>query len=440
MLNKPHNSIVTLAAVLLALVGVSKPAKAFLLAQADTTPTTFTVPDKLPAEATVEMSTSNSTSSINQSLKESFNNKFPDAKVNIDTQSSEEALKALSEGKIDLAGIGRNLTEIEKQQGLVAVPVSREKIAIVISKDNPYDGNLTISQFAQIFRGEVTDWSEIGGQPGEIKLVDSPDTNDTRQAFPSYPVFQESEFATGSNATQLEQDSTDEMIAQLGANGISYAVANDVINRNDVKIVTMHQTQPDDERYPFSQPFYLVYQGTPSETTEAFLGFATTQGAEQVVSNRVGSMSTAAAVAIATQLGNKPNDAPTGTVDLPETTVDGDGSLVKPNADADSNVDADPDADGNADAGDDVVVGADADSNVDADPDSDGNADAGDDVVVGADANSNVDADPDADGDAIAQADPDVDGAGDINPDVEGAGRHKPRYRRYWRTKPRFRG
>ncbi len=297
MLHKTHNSVVTLA-ILLSLVGISKPAKAFLLAQSDTVPTTFTVPDKLPQDSAVKIATSNSTSSIAKGLNEGFSNKYPQAKVTIQTQSSDDALKSLSAGKADLVAIGRNLTPAEKEQGFISVPISREKIAIFVSNNNSYDGNLTIDQFAKIFRGEITNWSELGRDtPGEIKLVDSPDTNDTRQAFPNYPVFQAAEFNTGANATKLDRDNIDTMIAELGDNGIGYAVANDVISRDDVKIVTMHQTLPDDRRYPFSEPFSLVYQGTPSEAAQAYLGFAATEGGKQVVANRVGSVATAAAVA-----------------------------------------------------------------------------------------------------------------------------------------------
>ena len=393
MLDKPHNSVVTLA-IFLALVGVSKPAKAFLLAQADVTSKTFTVPERLPEKAAVKVLASNSTASINQSLKEGFTAKYPQATVNLKTQNSEAALKALSEGKADLVAIGRNLTAAEQQQGLVAVPISREKIAIVISQDNPYDGNLTISEFAKIFRGEITDWSEIGGNAGPISLVDAPDTNDTRQAFPNYPVFQEGEFATGSNAVKLDQDTTDATISQLGENGISYAVANDVINRDDVKIVTMHQTQPDDPRYPFSQPFYLVYQETPSEATEAFLGFATTKPGEKVVANRVGSVSTAAAGAIASKLGNKPADAPSGSVDLPETTVDGEGEIVEPET-----INEVPDGETNPD----TVA---ENETVDAETDSD--------VVAGVETN---DTNPNN-----GEVDSELDGSGEVNPKLNGSG------------------
>ncbi|HEY9772026.1 MAG TPA: substrate-binding domain-containing protein [Coleofasciculaceae cyanobacterium] len=314
MLHKRHNPLVTLA-ILLALFGVSKPARAFLIAQSNTATTTFTVPDKLNQNAKIQIAASDSSSSINQTLTEKFIAKYPQAQVNIETQASDSALESLLAGKTDLVAISRSLTTQEKAQGLLAIPVSREKIAIVVSNNNSYDGNLTIAQFAQIFRGEITDWSELGGTPGKIQLVDLPDSNDTRQAFPNYPVFQAGELSTGSNTVKLEQDSTDDMIAQLGDNGVGYAVANDVINRDDVKIVTMHQTQPDDPKYPFSQPFSLVYQGTPSEAVQAYLGFATAEGGNQVIASRIGSLTATRNVAIANGLANNTErDYPSSTL------------------------------------------------------------------------------------------------------------------------------
>ena len=401
MLHKRHNSVVTLA-VLLTLVGVSKPAKAFLLAQSDTAPTTFTVPDKLSEDAAVRIAASNSADNINNSLEDSFAAKYPQAEVNVETQDSGAALKSVSDGRADIAAIGRNLTAEEQAEGFTAVPVSREKIAIVVSPENSYDGNLTIEQFAQIFRGEITDWAEIGGTPGRIELVDLPENNDTRQAFPNYPVFQAAEFTTGDTATQLEQDSTEAAIAQLGENGISYAVANDVINRDDVKIVTMHQTQPDDPRYPFSQPFNLVYQGTPSEAAEAYMAYATAEGGQEVVANRIGSVATATAIAA----GTASNVA--GKVNAPE---------IDPDANANANADSvDGEANLNPNVGDTDVEGEVNPPNADAD-----NVD-GDDALPEADANAE-NAEADLDPDAIADARVDGnEGSGELNPDVEGSG------------------
>ncbi|MEL7417258.1 MAG: substrate-binding domain-containing protein [Cyanobacteria bacterium J06555_3] len=437
---------------MLTFVGVSKPAKAFLLAQSDAAPTTFAVPDRLAEDAEISIAASNSTNGITSSLNDSFAAKYPDAAVEIDVQDSGTALQNVVEGNVDLAAIGRSLTAQEKAQGLISVPVSREKIAIVVSKNNPYDGNLTIGEFSQIFRGEITNWSEIGGASRAIRLVDLPDSNDTRTAFPNYPVFQSAEFITGATAQQVQSDSTEAMIAELGDDGIGYAVANDVIGRDDVKIVTMHQTQPDDQRYPFSQPFSLVYQGTPSEAAQAYLGYATGEGGQEIVADRVGSISTAAVTAIAPAVGaglageNGLDTADTATIPEDDADVETEATADNPDdvvADAedieleldaegtdsaDSADSADVETEATADNPDDVVADAEdteleldaegTDSADSADVDTEATADNSDDVVADADVDTEVNSDLEDSGTVNS----DLDGSGAVNSDLEESG------------------
>ena len=434
MLHKRHNSVVTLA-ILLSLVGVSEPAKAFLLAQSDTAPKAFAVPDKLPQNTTVKIAASSSVNGISTSLKESFTTKYPQAKVNIKTQDSVSALNSLSEGQADLAAIGRVLTTAEKAQGFISVPISREKIALVVSKNNPFNGNLTIDQFAQIFRGEITDWAEIGGTPGKIQLIDAPNINDTRQAFPNYSVFQSREFKTGSTANQLKQDSIEAMIAKLGTNGIGYAVANDVIKRDDVKVITMHQTQPDDPRYPFSEPFNLIYKGTPSTAAQAYLGFATAQGGKQVIANRVGSISAAAVTAIAPKaapdLAGKNKAIPAVQVDIEgkknSAIADGKNVLPSGTANADGkNVEAVSNA-GKPDAGINGVdksIIANADVNPDVQQSGEANADLNGSGKVNPDVQQSGEVNPDLN--ASGEVNPNIQQSGEVNPDLNGSGEVNP--------------
>jgi ABC-type phosphate transport system substrate-binding protein len=461
MLHKPHNSVITLA-VLLSLVGLSEPARAFLVAQSDSTSKTFAVPDTLSKDTKIQIAASNSTSSLNQSLKESFIAKYPNAQVNITTQASGNDLKALSEGKADLVAIGRPLTAAEKAQGYKAVPISREKIAIIVSKNNPYNGNLTISQFAQIFKGEISDWSEIGGSPGSIKVVDLPSTNDTRQAFPNYPVFQTGEFKTGANAIQLKQDSTEKMIAQLGNNGIGYAVANDVMNRDDVKVISMHQTQPDDQRYPFSQPFSLIYKGTPNEAAQAFLGFATTQGGQQVLSNLAGSLSNTDAMAIASSFSNKLSGATsTPQADTSNTGADGktnaNGNGTIAGADGKTNANGNgtiAGADGNTNAnGNGTIAGADGKTNANGNgtiAGADGKTNAnGNGTIAGADGKTNAngngtiagaDGNTNANSNGITGGVTGLENSGEVNPNAEGSGKVNPNLNDSGKVNPNVEG
>jgi phosphate transport system substrate-binding protein len=243
----------------------------------------FPVLESLPENTKIQIDEASSMSAASKALQERFVKKYPTAKVNIEDKTTAESLAALEKGEIDLAAIGRPLMPEEAAKGLSQVPISREKIAIVVGAGNPFSGNITFEQFAKIFRGEITDWSELGGAPGKIRFIDRPETSDTRHSFQRYPVFQKAPFQTGATAEPLAEDNTDAMVKALGNDGIGYAIASQVLNRNGVRVLSMHQTMPTDPRYPFSQPRGYVYKGAPSPAVASFLGYATTSEGQDAI-------------------------------------------------------------------------------------------------------------------------------------------------------------
>ena len=250
-----------------------------LVAQAET----FTPPDSLGSDGSLTIDGSSSMQAMNAALTEQFQERYADAEVDSATNGTDTALERLRVGEIDLAAIGRPLTEEEESEGFTAVDVAREKIAIFVGPENSFDGDLTFEQFGQIFRGEITDWSEVGGEPGPIRFVDRPDFSDTRAAFNQYPTFQQAPFETGATAEQVAEDETSAVVEQLGNDGISYAIANQVLGNDAVKIVPMHQTLPDDPAYPYSQPRSYVYLGETTPAIEGFLAVATGDEGQAVV-------------------------------------------------------------------------------------------------------------------------------------------------------------
>ena len=243
------------------------------------------LPEEVPVGTNLRIDGSTSMAIINQALKQGFQENYPNTNIETNYRGTDAALKALENGKIDLAAIGRPLTPAEKAKGFVEAAVGREKIAMIIGPDNPFNGSITYAQFAQIFRGEITDWSEVGGERGKIRVIDRPETSDTRQAFLNYPVFQEKEFTTGSNSIQVDRDYTQEVIEKLGKNGIGYAIANQVFKKEGVRVILMDQILPDDVRYPFSQPLVYVYKETPTPDISSFLSFATAETGQRVIQN-----------------------------------------------------------------------------------------------------------------------------------------------------------
>jgi WD40 repeat protein/ABC-type phosphate transport system substrate-binding protein/Flp pilus assembly protein TadD len=248
---------------------------------------TFMLPETVAQGTAIAIDGSPSMAIINRSLEAGFEQQYPGTDVVISTNGDEAALQALRAGSIDLAALGRPLTDAELAENLTEVPISREKIAIIVGRDNPFQGDLTFEDFARIYWGDITNWSQVGGPDLPLRFIDRPASSDTRIALADYDVFQGRPFETGATAVTVQEDDTAAVVRELGNNGVSYAIASEIIGQDAVRPVSMHNTMPDDPRYPYSQPRGYVYQGEPSIPVEAFLGYATnSQGQQDVAAAR----------------------------------------------------------------------------------------------------------------------------------------------------------
>lgn len=268
---KTETSLASLAILLT----VAAPFRIDPLLTQSSAPNAVSAPAARLGATTVKIDGSSSMAVTNQAFEQRLKTQSPSTEVKTEYQGSDAALQSLLDEKIDLASVGRPLTAGEKAKGFVAIPQTRHKIAIIVGTENPFTGDLTFEQFAKIFRGEITNWSEVGGPPGLIQVVDRPDTSDTRRAFQTYSVFKQAPFKVAASAVKLPQDDTEATIKALGTRGIGYAIADQVTNKPGVRILPMHKTLPSDPRYPYSQPLAYVYKGPePNAAVRAFLGYA----------------------------------------------------------------------------------------------------------------------------------------------------------------------
>lgn len=283
-LSKPSLAMLALFSALAALPLNLLRSEPGLLAQvtAESTPA-FTLQESVAPGTEISIDGSPSMAGINQSLAEGFEQRYTDTVVMYEASGDEEALQDLRGGDIDLAALGRRLSEAEQDPSLTSIPVTREKIAIIVGRDNPFRSDLTFDEFAAMFRGEITNWSEVGGPNQPIQFIDRPEESATRLALADYEIFGEQPFETGENAVQVDEDDTAAVVRELGDDGISYAIASEVLDQDTVRPVSMDGALPDDPRYPYSQPRNYIYRGEPSLPVEAFLGFATSEEGQAAV-------------------------------------------------------------------------------------------------------------------------------------------------------------
>lgn len=237
------------------------------------TPGRFTVPESLPSGSGLDLQGSTAMVSINSALKQGFEESFSGVTVTTSATGSGDGINAVLAGNADLGASSRPLTAEEQAQGLVAVPVAQDAIALVVGVNNPFGQGLSQQEAVAIFRGELTNWSEIGGPDKHIRVLNRPPVSGTHQTFREL-VLNGGDFGNTPNITTLDRDATTPMLRALGDDGIGYATAAQIFNQSTVRPVAIDGLTPIAEQYPYRRTLYYVYQDPANEIVQAFLGYA----------------------------------------------------------------------------------------------------------------------------------------------------------------------
>lgn len=224
---------------------------------------------EIPADlsGTVSMAGSTSMEKLANALAESFMAAYPGVTVTAEFTGSGAGIEAVTAGSVDIGNASRNLTEDEKAAGIAENIVAIDGIAVVVDTANEVAG-LTSDQLASIYKGEVTNWSEVGGADQPIVVVGREAGSGTRSAFEELLAIEDQ------CAYANELDSTGAVMAKVASTpgAIGY-VSLDVLD-DTVKTVAVDDVEPTVENikggtYALSRPFVMATNGEISEQSEA---------------------------------------------------------------------------------------------------------------------------------------------------------------------------
>ena len=235
------------------------------------------------------VSTNGSTSmeKVIGALSEQFMADNSGVSVTYDPTGSGAGIEAASNGSADIGLASRALKDEEKAGGLTETVVALDGIAVIVNADSKVE-DLSVEQIAKIFTGEITDWSEVGGEAGKISCIGREAGSGTRDGFESI---------TGTkDACKLDQEltSTGGVIEAVAGNpnAIGYASLSAVEGKATVKALTVGgvactEAAVLDGSYEIQRPFVLVTkQGvTLSAAAQAFFDFATSAAASDLIKN-----------------------------------------------------------------------------------------------------------------------------------------------------------
>jgi len=245
--------------------------------------TTLAPPTTVPSGTVVRIEGSTSMVQINQALKNHFEQQFPGTRVDTQAGGTEKGIQGLLAGNADLAAISRPLNSQEQGQGLMEIPITKDAIAIFVGEKNPFRKGLTSAQLVGIFQGQITNWSQVGGAAGPIRVINRPASSGTHQAFQEL-VLKKGNFGTTSNITTMQQDVTTPILRKLQTDGISYATFAQVANQQTVRTVPVDGLTPEAANYPYQRTLYYAYKQPASPQVQAFLGYLTSPQAQQALS------------------------------------------------------------------------------------------------------------------------------------------------------------
>ena len=240
-----------------------------------------------PAALSGSVSTNGSTSmeKVIGALSEQFMADNSGVTVTYDPTGSGAGIEAASNGSADIGLASRALKDEEKAGGLTETIVALDGIAVIVNTDSKVE-NLTVEQIGKIFTGEITDWSEVGGDAGTISCIGREAGSGTRDGF---------EYITGTkDSCKLDQEltSTGGVIEAVAGNpnAIGYASLSAVEGKNTVKAVTVGGVACTEETvlngsYAIQRPFVLVTKTgvTLSPAAQAFFDYATSSAASQLI-------------------------------------------------------------------------------------------------------------------------------------------------------------
>ena len=218
-------------------------------------------------------------------LNEQFMIYHPDVKASYDPTGSSTGIEAAKNGSADIGLASRALKDEEVADGLKSTTLALDGIAIIVNADSAIS-DLTVEQIAQIFKGEVTNWSEMGGADGAIACIGREGGSGTRDGFESI---------TGTEdvcVLSQELTSTGAVIEAVKNNpqAIGYASLSAVEGQEGIKAITVNGVACSEETvldgsYEIQRPFILVTKEgeTLSEAAQAWFDWATSAAASDLI-------------------------------------------------------------------------------------------------------------------------------------------------------------
>lgn len=242
-----------------------------------------------PATPDAPLSYDGSTTITNRILPEAlpaFEQRTGHRFARVRTSGAGQGLAAMFAGEVSVAGVSRPLTEAELARGPHSVLIGYDALGVFVNAANPVR-ELTRAQLADLFRGKVRSWRELGGEDVPVVACTEPlaSRRGTLDAFRTAAL----EGAPYAGVVELPDpaDCLRLVVEQRG--GVAAAtVAYQIPGTRWVLVDGKAPTENDVRTgaYLLSRPLLLVTRRPPSREVQEFLDFMISPEGQKIVGRR----------------------------------------------------------------------------------------------------------------------------------------------------------
>lgn len=213
----------------------------------------------------------------------------PEVEVSYEGTGSSSGVTAANEGTSMFGAASRNIKEGEKEWGLTEVVIAYDGIALIVNPENTAVADLTMEQVKGIYTGEITDWSEVGGDAGTIVVVSREDGSGTRGAFEELVDFEDALVASATIAEGNGNVQTTVAGNPSAIGYVSFTYLNETVKDITVEGVAATTENVLNGTFPISRPFIMIYhEENMSEAAMAYIDFVLSPEGQEIVAEKGG--------------------------------------------------------------------------------------------------------------------------------------------------------
>lgn len=254
------------------------------------TGTTETADAELSGSITI--SGSDTLVNLAQAWAEEFGTENPGVMISVKGGGSGNGIAALINKTVDFADASREIKEEEITQAQangvepVTTVVAKDGVVIIVNSSNAV-ADITKENLGKVYRGEITNWKDLGGADAPIVLLSRDSSSGTYGFMQDEVVGSDGKFAKSTRNLQSTQAIVDEV--SKNANSIGYIGLG--YENASIKPITVDGVESNvdtvlDGSYPLSRSLNMISNGDPAGVDKSYIDWILSPAGQKIVADQ----------------------------------------------------------------------------------------------------------------------------------------------------------